>query len=99
VRPNRWSGGSCSGSSWGGIASAKPGGSYGTQADIDGTALSGIPITPSALTLPTIGSESVTGKYNFTWTVNQGPWARVTTSSTGGSNRYPVLNPAGASGY
>ena len=97
--PTRWTGGSCSGSSWGGLDSAAPGGSYGTQADIDGTALSGIPITPSALTLPTIGSELATGKYNFTWTVDQGPWARVTTSSTGGSNRYPVLNPAGASGY
>jgi len=97
--PTRWSGGSCSGSSWGGLASATPGGSYGTQADINGTALSGIPITPSALTLPTIGSERVTGKYNVTWTTNQGPWARVTSSSSVGPNLYPVLNPAGASGY
>ncbi|WP_411871055.1 hypothetical protein [Vulcanococcus limneticus] len=97
--PTRWTGGSCSGSSWGGLKSAKPGGTYGTQADIDGTAMSGIPIMPSALTLPTVGSESVAGKYNFTWTVNEGSWARVTSSSTGGNSRYPVLNPPGASGY
>ena len=98
--PARWTGGvSCSGTSWTGLKSATPGGNYGTQSDIDGSALSGIPITPSALTLPTIGSESVTGKYNFSWTSNSGPSNRVSTSSTGGGNRYPVLNPAGVSGY
>jgi len=98
--PARWTGGvSCSGSSWSGLKSATPGGSYGTQGDIDGTALSGTPITPSALTLPTIGSESVTGRYNFSWTNNSGPSNRVTAASTGGGNRYPVLNPLGASGY
>ena len=98
--PARWTGGvNCSGSSWSGLKSAKAGGSYGTQSDIDGSALSSIPITPSALTLPTIGSESVIGKYNFSWTKNSGPDKRVEVISTIPSNRYPVLNPAGASGY
>ena len=102
--PARWTGGiSCSGTSWSGLKSATPGGSYGTQADIDGTAMSGIPITPSALTLPTIGSQSVTGKYNFSWTTNSGPFNRVRLINdpvaNTPSNSYPVLNPAGASGY
>jgi hypothetical protein len=98
--PTRWTGGSCSGSNWSGLKSATPSNNYGTQADIAGTAMTGVPITPAALTLPTIGSQSNTGgKYNFNWSNNSGPFQRVNSTSTGGGNRYPVLNPAGASGY
>ncbi|WP_323271025.1 hypothetical protein [Synechococcus sp. CCY9201] len=96
--PARWSGGRCGSSSWTGLAKASPGGIYGTQADIDGTALSGIPIFPSALTLPTIGNEAVTGKYNFTWTKNSGPAQRVDPSIDDGQ-RYPTLNPASVQDY
>jgi hypothetical protein len=94
--PARWAGGSCSGGgSWKGLRNASPGNPYGTQADIDGTAYSGVPILPSALTLPRIGSEVTTGYYNYTWTKNGGPDKRV----AGSIKRYPTLNPPGASGY
>ena len=108
--PLRWNGGRCSGNGITYEALKNPihnpnglfgtkNGRFGTQADVDGTAMSGIPIIPAVLTLPTIGSELVSGQYNFTWNTNEGPWARVTATSDGGGNRYPVLNPAGASGY
>lgn len=85
-------------SRWSGLSKASPGGIYGTQADIDGTSLSGVPIFPSALTLPTIGSQNVTGKYNFTWTKNSGSAERVDPSINNGQ-RYPSLNPASAQDY
>jgi hypothetical protein len=92
--PARWAGGSCGSSSWKGLRGATPGNPYGTQQDIDGTAYSGVPILAAALTLPRIGSEAVTGYYNFSWTSNRGPSQRV----AGDYKRYATLNPPGASG-
>jgi len=95
--PMRWSGGKCSsGTNYSALKSASPGGNFGTQSDINGTALSGVPIVPATLTLPMIGSELETGNYNFAWNPNQGPTARVSSSLP---HQYPVLNPVGASGY
>jgi len=80
-------------------------GRFGTRADVDGTALSGIPIIPAKLTLPRIGNENDSppnmGVYYFKWNIDYGPWSRVNPTSLGGAHRsrYPVLNPAGASGY
>jgi len=103
--PLRWNGGKCQSNRINYEALKNPtptnglfgrDGRFGTQADVDGTAMSGIPIIPAVLTLPTIGSELVSGQYNFSWNTNEGASARVTAR---GGNRYPVLNPAGASGY
>lgn len=102
--PARWNGGTCTstGDNFGtGLKNAIPSApfiNYGTAEDIAGRALGNVPIIPSALTLPTIGNELTSGKYNITWTTNQGPWARVNSTSVG-PNLYPVLNPAGASDY
>jgi hypothetical protein len=92
--PTRWTGGSCSGASWSGLKNAKAGGLYGTNDDILGTSVSGIPIIPSAITLPVIGSQVTSGKYNFTWTSGSGPSSRVAATK-----EYATLNPPGASGY
>lgn len=92
--PTRWTGGSCGGTSWGGLKNATPGAFYGTKDDILGTSVSNIPIIPSAITLPTIGSQVTTGKYNFTWSTGSGPSSRVAATK-----EYATLNPPGASGY
>ncbi|MDM7954475.1 MAG: hypothetical protein QUV07_14835 [Cyanobium sp. CZS 25K] len=93
--PARWIGSSkgCS-NTWVGLKNAKPGAFYGTQDDILGRSISGIPIIPSAITLPAIGSEITTGKYNFTWTTGSGPSTRLASQK-----EYATLNPPGASGY
>lgn len=93
--PARWAGGSCGSANWTGLRNARPGNPYGTQADIDGTAYSGVPILAAALTLPRIGSEETTDYYNYIWTKDGGPDKRV----AGTVKRYPTLNPPGASGY
>jgi hypothetical protein len=92
--PARWTGGTCGSSTWVGLKNATPGAFYGTKDDILGTSISGIPIIPSAITLPAIGSQLTTGKYNFTWTSGSGPSSRVATTK-----EYATLNPPGASGY
>ena len=92
--PIRWTGGTCGTSKWTGLKNATPGAFYGTKEDILGTSVSNIPIIPSAITLPTIGSEVASGKYNFTWTSGSGPSSRV-----GTIKEYAKLNPPGASGY
>jgi hypothetical protein len=96
--PARWAGGTCGSARWVGLRNATPNAFYGTQADIDGTAYSGVPIIASALTLPTIGNQVTTGKYNFVWTSGSGPAKRVDPSDDGGQ-RYVTLNPSGASGF
>jgi hypothetical protein len=97
--PARWFGSSagCS-QTWIGLANATPGAFYGTQDDILGRSISGIPIIPSAITLPAIGSELAAGKYAFTWSSGGGPAQRVDPSIDGGQ-RYPILNPSGSSGF
>ena len=94
--PARWIGSSkgCS-STWVGLKNATPGAFYGTQDDILGRSISGIPIVPSAITLPPIGSEVTSGKYNYKWAANGGPDSRI----AGANKEYVVLNPPGASGY
>ncbi|MEA5410513.1 hypothetical protein VB737_01915 [Synechococcus sp. BA-120 BA3] len=97
--PARWFGSSpgC-GTSWIGLANATPSAFYGTQDDILGLSISGIPIIPSAITLPTIGSQVTAGKYAFTWSSGGGPAQRVDPSIDGGQ-RYPTLNPSGSGGF
>ncbi|WP_323356422.1 hypothetical protein [Cyanobium gracile] len=97
--PARWFGSSkgCS-SSWIGLANASPSAFYGTKDDILGLSISGIPIIPSAITLPTIGSEVTAGKYAFVWSSGGGPAQRVDPSIDGGQ-RYPTLNPSGSGGF
>ncbi len=98
--PARWSGSAAGcAQTWNpSLSKATPGGNFGTQDDILGLSISGIPVIPSAITLPTIGSESVAGKYAFTWTTSGGPAQRINPSIDGGQ-RYPTLNPSGSSGF
>lgn len=98
--PARWLGSSagCS-STWNpGLATATPNAFYGTQDDILGLSISGIPIIPSAITLPDIGSQVTAGKYAFAWSSSGGPAQRVDATVDGGQ-RYPTLNPSGSSGF
>lgn len=97
--PARWFGSSagCS-QTWIGLANASPSVFYGTQDDILGRSVSGIPIIPSAITLPPIGSQTTAGKYAFTWSSGGGPAQRVDPTIDGGQ-RYPTLNPSGSSGF
>ncbi len=97
--PARWFGSSpgC-GTTWIGLANATPSAFYGTQDDILGRSISGIPIIPSAITLPPIGSQVTAGKYAFNWSSGGGPAQRVDPSIDGGQ-RYPTLNPSGSSGF
>jgi hypothetical protein len=97
--PARWLGSSsgCA-QTWVGLANATPGAFYGTQDDILGRSVSGIPIIPSAITLPAIGSQLTSGKYAFTWSSGGGPAERVDPSIDGGQ-RYATLNPSGSSGF
>lgn len=98
--PARWSGSASGcGQTWNpGLATATPNAFYGTQDDILGLSISGIPIIPSAITLPAIGSQVTTGKYAFTWSSSGGPAQRVDATVDGGQ-RYPTLNPSGSSGF
>ncbi len=97
--PARWFGSSAGcGTTWIGLANATPSTFYGTQDDILGRSISGIPIIASAITLPAIGSELTIGKYEFPWSTTGGPAQRVDATIDGGQ-RYPILNPSGSSGF
>jgi len=52
----------------------------GTASDKLGRSISGIPITPGTIALPTIGSETTTGNFYYTWSPNG--WAAATIAST-----------------
>ncbi len=52
----------------------------GTASDKLGRSISGIPIIPGTIALPTIGSETTAGNYYYTWSPNG--WAAATIAST-----------------
>lgn len=58
---------------WNGINSKSCGALCGTANDYAGRSVSGIPIVPGTITLPTIGSQLTAGNYYYAWAANS--WA------------------------
>jgi len=68
---------------WGWLQNASPGGLYGTSQDISGTTISGIPVIPANITLPSVSSYY----YTFGSSVSAKPHESFTSSEYLRTNR------------